>query len=97
MNKLKSLIILKWEVKEEFIFQDMKNRFWLHTCSKKATTITVIKSVAVSKSLKFKSIGWPIIHPVTTQKGICIDFQNEMTWEIQMLRIKQDLTFKKEN
>ena len=42
-----------------------------HTCSKKATTKTVIKSVAVSKSWKFKSMGRPIIHPITTQKGIC--------------------------
>lgn len=37
----------------------------------KETTKTVIKSVAVSKSWKFKSIDCPIIQPTTTQKGIC--------------------------
>ena len=40
------------------------------TCRKKATTMTVMKRVAVSKSWKFRSMGFPIIHPTTTQKGI---------------------------
>lgn len=37
----------------------------------KATTRTVIKSVAVSNIWKSKFIGEPIIHPTTTQNGIC--------------------------
>jgi hypothetical protein len=39
--------------------------------------MTVMKRVAVSKSLKFKSMGCPIIHPMTTQKGICSNDNNK--------------------
>lgn len=41
-----------------------------NTWTRKATTKTVTKRVAVSKSWKFKSIGRPMIHPITTQNGI---------------------------
>lgn len=46
------------------------NKKAAHTCIINATTSTVIKSVAVSKSWKFKSISFPMHHPTTTQKGI---------------------------
>jgi len=42
------------------------------TCNINATTNTVMKRVAVSNNWKFKSIGFPMIQPTTTQKGICI-------------------------
>lgn len=54
------------------------------TCNMNATTSTVMKSVAVSKSLKFKSIGCPMNQPTTTQNGICIyqhhNINNLLVW-----------------
>ena len=39
--------------------------------------MTVMKRVAVSNSLKFKSMGCPTIHPTTTQKGIYSNDNNK--------------------
>ena len=51
------------------------------TWSINATTNTVMKSVAVSNSWKFKSNGRPIIHAITTQNGICIHEKTEERWD----------------
>jgi hypothetical protein len=58
------------------IWQEWNSRFSkcrlcsFRTSNKNATTSTFIKRLAVSNRWKFKSIGCPIIHPITTQDGI---------------------------
>ena len=62
------------------------------TCNMKATTMTVMKRVAVSKSWKFKSIGRPMIHPTTTQKGICSHSNNESLHKVNNPKGKAQAT-----
>uniref|UniRef100_A0A0V0GPQ6 Putative ovule protein n=1 Tax=Solanum chacoense TaxID=4108 RepID=A0A0V0GPQ6_SOLCH len=63
----------------------------------KATTRTVIKSVAVSNIWKSKFIGEPIIHPTTTQNGIpnmaiCVDEPIATPKDISSLSLQANMT-----
>jgi len=59
-----------------------------------ATTRTVIKSVAVSKSWKFRSIGFPMIQPTTTQNGICIRKTTHIQLSLQIRNVLWEILAK---